>query len=77
MMQQCKNLHYTRPIISVGVVIIIIFVILTTLKSGAGLAGMRDSMVQIRDIPGNLRQVGTLLKKSACIQKLPAPVIME
>jgi len=65
--QQCKNLYYTRPIITI-VTIVIIFIYVTSTyleiwdiwRPGAGLAGTRDSIAQIRDIPGNPGRVATL-----------------
>jgi len=37
-------------------------------RPGAGLAGMRDSMAQIRDIPGNLGRVATLFSGRAAFK---------
>jgi len=64
--QQCKNLYFTTPIIT----IVTIFIIFTLLRlypeirniwhPGAGLAGTQDGMAQIRDIPGNPGRVATL-----------------
>jgi len=69
MIQQCKNLYYTRPIITIVTIFIRLYLEIRDIWSpGAGLAGMRDSMAQIRDIPGNPGRVATLVPLSASVR---------
>jgi len=61
-----KNLHYT-----IGLLLLFSLFLFTLLRlyleirdiwrPGAGLAGTRDSMAQIRDIPGNPGRAATLI----------------